>query len=320
MTRLLAVLLPLLLTGCFSQSPAPSVDRSPTAQSRVAAPTATPGGPGYYTVKKGDTLYRIALENGQDYKDIAAWNSITNPSSIKEGQVLRVAPPGSDNAGAVVAKPIATGSTVESRPLDKGAAPSSVASNDGVKREPKVNKEPYSDEAYSRLNKSGEGAGKAPEPVKQDSRPDSKPEPKPEPKPEAAPAAAVPAATAGADDVAWAWPSSGKLLAPYSESGNKGVDIGGKAGDAVLAASEGKVVYAGTGLRGYGQLVIVKHNNTFLSAYAHNQKILVKEGQQVSKGQKIAEMGNTDSETVKLHFEIRRQGKPTDPMAYLPKR
>ena len=93
-----------------------------------------------------------------------------------------------------------------------------------------------------------------------------------------------------------------------------------QAGDPVLAASDGKVVYAGSGLRGYGELVIVKHNATFLSAYAHNRKILVKEGQQVTKGQKIAEMGNTDSETVKLHFEIRKQGKPIDPMLYLPKR
>jgi lipoprotein NlpD len=110
------------------------------------------------------------------------------------------------------------------------------------------------------------------------------------------------------------------VVAPYSEAGNKGLDFGGRVGDPVLAAGDGKVVYAGAGLRGYGELVIVKHNATFLSAYAHNRRILVKEGQQVTRGQKIAEMGNTDSDAVKLHFEIRKQGKPIDPLLYLPKR
>ena len=297
----LAALPLMVLSGCGSQAPAPVVERStPTATSAAAAPV----GKGYYTVKKGDTLYRIALENGQDYKDVAAWNNMTNPGSIKEGQVLRVAPPGADNGAAGTAtKPVAVASAVESRPLD---APPVAASNDGVRREPKVNKEPYSDEAYARYNRSGDSAKPA------DSKPEPKAEPKVEPKPEAV--------TAGPDDVAWAWPNNGKLLAPYSESSNKGLDIGGRAGDAVLAAGDGKVVYAGSGLRGYGQLVIIKHNNTFLSAYAHNQKILVKEGQQVSRGQKVAEMGSTDSDGVKLHFEIRRQGKPVDPMIYLPKR
>ena len=142
------------------------------------------------------------------------------------------------------------------------------------------------------------------------SGPVAKTEAKPEP----------PAAAAGPDDVAWMWPSSGKIVGQYSESGNKGLDFSGRAGDAVLAAAEGKVVYAGSGLRGYGELVIVKHNATFLSAYAHNRKILVQEGQQVTRGQKIAEMGSTDSDGVKLHFEIRRQGKPVDPLQYLPRR
>ncbi|MBK7416328.1 MAG: peptidoglycan DD-metalloendopeptidase family protein [Dechloromonas sp.] len=113
---------------------------------------------------------------------------------------------------------------------------------------------------------------------------------------------------------------NGKLTAPYSESGNKGVDLSGKLGDPVLAAADGKVVYAGAGLRGYGELVIIKHNATYLSAYAHNRKILVKEKDQVTRGQKIAEMGNSDADAVKLHFEIRKQGKPIDPAPYLPKR
>ena len=130
----------------------------------------------------------------------------------------------------------------------------------------------------------------------------------------------APTASSGEDDVAFIWPSSGTLLAGFDEARNKGYDIGGKAGDPVLAAAEGRVVYAGAGLRGYGNLIILKHNNTFLTAYAHNQSLLVKEDQAVRRGQKIAEMGSTDADRVKLHFEIRRQGKPVDPVRYLPSR
>lgn len=307
MIRVISLILPsLLLAGCFSQQPAPTVDRSSTAQSRASA---QPTGPGYYTVKRGDTLYRIALENGQDHRDIAAWNNLVTPFTIREGQVLRVAPPvAAENAGAVLAQPIVAG-TIESRSLDQPAGSAPVvpaAPNGSLKREPKVGKEPYSDEAYARLNQIAEPSAKPAVPAV---------EPKPEVKPEIAPTAA-----AGPDDVPWMWPVPAKVVAPFSDSGNKGLDFAGKAGDPVLAAGDGKVVYAGAGLRGYGELVIVKHNATFLSAYAHNRKILVKEGQQVARGQKIAEMGNTDADSVKLHFEIRKQGKPVDPAQYLPKR
>ena len=136
----------------------------------------------------------------------------------------------------------------------------------------------------------------------------------------AAPAATPPAAAGNEDDMPFIWPSSGPLLAGFDEARNKGYDIGGKAGDPVLAAADGRVVYAGAGLRGYGNLVILKHNNTYLTAYAHNQTLLVKEDQNVKRGQKIAEMGSTDTDRVKLHFEIRRQGKPVDPVRYLPSR
>jgi lipoprotein NlpD len=132
---------------------------------------------------------------------------------------------------------------------------------------------------------------------------------------------ATPAATASGDeDVGWIWPAQGSLIAGFDEAKNKGLDIGGKAGDSVLAAADGRVVYAGAGLRGYGNLIILKHNNTYLTAYAHNRTLLVKEDQSVQKGQKIAEMGNSDADRVKLHFEIRRQGKPVDPARYLPAR
>jgi lipoprotein NlpD len=143
-------------------------------------------------------------------------------------------------------------------------------------------------------------------------------EPKPEPKPPA-PAAPAPATAGDGDALDWSWPAKGKIIAGFSETANlKGIDIAGSAGQAVNASAAGRVVYAGTGLRGYGKLIIIKHNATFLSAYAHNREILVKEGQQVARGQKIAEMGNTDADQVKLHFEIRRQGKPMDPTKYLP--
>jgi lipoprotein NlpD len=141
-------------------------------------------------------------------------------------------------------------------------------------------------------------------------------EPRPEPKPEPKPA---PAADEEDDRLEWLWPATGKIVTGFSDTANlKGIDIAGKAGQPVIASAAGKVVYAGTGLRGYGKLVIVKHNNSYLSAYAHNKDLLVKEGQQVTRGQKIAEMGNTDSDEVKLHFEIRKLGKPVDPIKYLP--
>lgn len=294
----------LLLAGCMSQQPAPSVDRSGAVQSRGAAP-AQPSGPGYYTVKRGDTLYRIALEHGQDYREVAAWNNISTLSTIREGQILRIAPPGAPEVvEGVKASPVAIGGGIETRSLDSSAPAAAGTPGDGVKREPRAGKEPYSDEAYARLNNT---AG-----PKADVKPEAAPAP--------APVAPAPSAAQGPDDVPWIWPTSARVSAPYSDSGNKGLDFAGKAGDPVLAAGDGKVVYSGNGLRGFGELVIVKHNATYLSAYAHNRKILVKEGQQVSRGQKIAEMGNTDADSVKLHFEIRKQGKPVDPALYLPKR
>lgn len=133
-------------------------------------------------------------------------------------------------------------------------------------------------------------------------------------------ASPTPPAASGDEDVGWIWPAQGTLIAGFDEAKNKGLDISGKAGDSVLAAADGRVVYAGAGLRGYGNLIILKHNNTYLTAYAHNRTLLVKEDQSVQKGQKIAEMGNSDADRVKLHFEIRRQGKPVDPARYLPPR
>lgn len=306
---LLSAFLCVCLAGCASHTPAPVVERAPTpmpppADVNAKAPAAlTPGKDGY-VVKKGDTLYSIALDHRLDYKELAAWNDLENPNRIRVGQLLRIVAPGEPAATApvAVAVPIVGAGVVEKRALE--------ASSDSLKREPKAGKEPYSDEAYARALQTQSAPAQL---AKAEPRLELKSESKIEPRGEAKP-------LEGSAESAWLWPANGKLLAAFNETTNKGLDIGGKAGDPVVAVSDGKVVYSGTGLRGYGQLVIVKHSAELLSAYAHNSKILVKEGQSVSRGQKIAEMGNTDADQVMLHFEVRRQGKPVDPLKYLPGR
>jgi len=296
--RFVAVLFALALSACATKMPAPVVERAgtPSGLESAAAPL--------YTVKKGDTLYSIALEQGVNYRDLAAWNYIDDPARIRVGQQLRVRPPAPPAAsdGSAVTQPIASGAPiVEQRPLDGGAAPVAPAASSQLKTEPRAGKLPYSEQTLALA----QGVPTASEPAANVAPP---------------PAVAKESAPADPDDVPWIWPSSGKLIGQFSESGSKGIDIAGRAGDPVIAAGDGKVVYSGSGLRGYGKLLIVKHNATFLSAYAHNRALLVKEGQAVSKGQTIAEMGDSDSDHVKLHFEIRRQGKPVDPLKYLPRR
>jgi lipoprotein NlpD len=314
------------LAGCASTPPAPVAEgqapariEAPVAPKLAAKPAAA--GEKLYTVKKGDTLLSIARDHGVDHRDLAAWNGIDDPARIKIGQSLRVAPPGAAAAapaGAAEVRPIALGGPVASRSLD-GAAPTQTpppvpAEADKFKRSPKGGKLPYSEENLARL-KAEEGvptqAAAAPAPAVAAEKP-----------PVEKPAAPAPAAE-GAGEIDWAWPAGGKLIGTFSEGGaesNKGIDIAGKLGEPVLSAAAGKVVYAGSGLRGYGNLVIVRHNAAFLSAYAHNSRILVKEGQTISRGQKIAELGNSDADQPKLHFEVRHQGKPVDPLKYLPAR
>ncbi|MEO8752842.1 MAG: peptidoglycan DD-metalloendopeptidase family protein [Casimicrobiaceae bacterium] len=294
-------------------APAPALSPPPASDADARPPT--------YTVKRGDTLYQIALDHGLDYKEFAAWNGLENPNLIRIGQVLRVTAPGDMSAttsSGVVTTPLKTTAPVTAASPGAAtapAAPSSVVSSsrnaDNYKSAPKAIKEPYSEQAMRDVARS---AQETPEPV-------ASVAPATSPKPEA-PRAGAPAAATEADDedkLDWAWPAKGKIVVAFSETANlKGIDIAGTAGDPVIATAAGKVVYVGNGLRGYGKLVIVKHNKTWLSAYAHNREILVKEGQQVTRGQRIAEMGNTDADQVKLHFEIRRLGKPVDPARYLP--
>lgn len=253
--------------GAVPGKPAPAaIEPVPAAVVKPLPGSENQGKPGYYTVKPGDTLIRIALDHGQGARDIARWSGVENPNRIEVGQVLRVEPP---VGNGVVAKPVIQSSVA---PVPNAAVSASAASKPAV-------------------------AAVLPGAV-------------------VTPAAAV----AGEDEIAWIWPTSGAVLAGFDEVKNKGLDIGGAAGDPVLAAADGRVVYVGAGLRGYGNLIILKHNNTYLTAYAHNQTLLIKEDQSVRKGQKIAEMGSSDADRVKLHFEVRRQGKPVDPAKYLPVR
>ncbi len=296
-----------LLAGCQTLSKAPVVERStdnvpaeaPKSADKPAKPADTRG---TYVVKKGDTLYRIALDHGQSYSDIVTWNNLKNPNDIKVDQVLRVIPPdGTAQTGSVN-----VGSGVEVRPL----TPVPAANN---KTGPRGDKKPYSDANLAELQKADGTAAPATVVAANIPKPDTPPIVAPVVKPAEPPAS-------DADAVDWMWPSDGKVIATFDEAKNKGLDISGKLGQAVLAAGAGKVMYAGSGIRGYGNLVIIKHSSNLLSAYAHNKAILVKEGDAISKGQKIAEMGSSDSDAVKLHFEIRQQGKPVDPSRFLPGR
>ncbi|MYM94267.1 peptidoglycan DD-metalloendopeptidase family protein [Duganella vulcania] len=308
-SNLLALSFALALLSACTTTPnqAPVVDRSPPPPVKPATPSETAqiarDERGLYTVKKGDTLIRIALEYGQNYRDLVTWNNLSNPNDIKVDQVLRVLPPDSASNG------VQTGAIVMP-PVDKTPPPPPVVK----KTEPKGEKKPYSESALAELQRAdGNGNGKAEASVR--------PAPAPSPAVTAAPpAAAAVAASAEDEKLSWMWPSEGRVVATFDEGKNKGVDIAGKAGQQVVAAGAGKVMYAGSGIRGYGNLVIVKHSNSLLSAYAHNRTIVVKEGQSVNKGQMIAEMGDSDADSVKLHFEIRQQGKPVDPSRFLPNR
>jgi lipoprotein NlpD len=283
-----------LLSACSTTSTlAPVVDRTESA--RVVT-----NEPGMHTVKKGDTLYRIALDNGQNHRDLVTWNRLSDANDIKVGQVLRVVPPEGDALATQTPPGVQTSAV---------AMPPDTASSNAQtpkKSTPRGDKQPYSDATLAQLQ-----------------RPDGAPATgaKPVTAPAPAPVApVVPSAVAGNEKMSWIWPSAGKVVGTFDEGKNKGIDIAGKAGQQVIAAGAGKVMYAGSGIRGYGNLVIVKHSNSLLSAYAHNRSIVVKEGQSVDQGQMIAEMGDSDSDTVKLHFEIRQQGKPVDPSKFLPVR
>lgn len=284
--RWCALLPALAVAACTSQRPAPVADRS----GRTPATAAPAGGPavvrsakdGIYVAQRGDTLQNVALAFGVDQKDLARWNAIAEPGVLIPGQTLRVTPP----ADVATVSPITRGGQVEVRPLPPPGAstPGSTAPLPPAALPPT-------------------GPSPAIPPVA--ASPPTAP-----PEPSRAPSSSLP----------WLWPTSGKVIETFDDPRNKGIDIAGNEGAPVQAAADGEVVYVGSAVRGYGNLVIVRHGDDFITAYAHNRKVLVAEKQSVKRGQPIAELGRSDADRPKLHFEIRHQGKPVDPLKYLPAR
>lgn len=302
-----------MLSGCASRmapapiesrtipgASAPSIKRAgggPAAPSAPAAPAAPATRPsaeassslapdGFYRIKRGDTLIGISLDHGVSWRDLASWNQIDNPNLIEVDQLIRVRPP-------AVTAPASAARNQETRPMEvrpigpMASAPTSPPAVGG----------PAAPPVPGAGNTAASGAGT-----------------------QGGPGAVAPRPPVAADTITLSWPGRGQVITQFADPGYKGIALSGAEGDPVLAAGDGRVVYSGSGLRGYGNLVIVKHEGDFLTAYAHNRSILVSEGQTVKRGQKIAELGKTDSEIPKLHFEVRRAGKPVDPMKYLAQR
>lgn len=278
-----------LTAGCASRTSAPVRDGT-------APPGATTSAErkGIHVVRPGETLLSVSRQYGVSVRDLVAWNNLAKPDQISVGQELRVAP---DDGSVVQVIPIT------SEPAIVPVLPQTPATPGvEIKQEPRGGKLPYSDEAWAKLQRPGDPAVAGPKPP---ATPDAPPLPGP--------------------DGEWLWPVKGKIVVGFDEPiagdaklRNKGIDIAGTPGTPVLASAGGKVVYSGSGLRGLGKLVIIKHDANYLTAYAHNQQLLVKEAETVTKGQKIAELGSTDADRPKLHFEIRKQGQPVDPLKYLP--
>ncbi|HSD39706.1 MAG TPA: peptidoglycan DD-metalloendopeptidase family protein [Rhodocyclaceae bacterium] len=356
LTCLQPLLLAAILTACASSAPAPVETRDTSrttgavgpvvSSSSSAASAATGARSGYYVVKKGDTLYSIAMENGRSYRDVAAWNNIDNPAQIAVGQELRLQPPEAPGASSSGTRPVIV-PRIESHPIDQSvptatqsssaagsaasalpAAGSTTSANAaGIVSEPRGGRVPYSDKAWKDLQAAALAQSEPKAAPTSSSAPVTEVKPvvgsasAPLPAPANSAPAAVDNATKTSDDgIEWSWPSVGKVIGTFNDSSNKGVDIAGAIGDPVVAAASGKVIYAGSALRGYGNLVIIQHAAQYTSVYAHNKEILVKENQSVQKGQKVAVMGDSDADRPKLHFEVRKQGKPADPLKYLPTR
>jgi len=287
-----------LLVGCAAQAPAPieqkgsgrTASQVPARPPLERAPRARTAAPDTYRVQHGDTLYSIAFRFGLDHQQIALWNNLDNPNRIIVGQSLRLKPTSSAPGTAVaraapapVAMPAATPAPLAAAPI---SPPTAAASPEGT-----------------RSTAVSPAAGNA---IAASANVTS-------------PAVALGGSRA-VSGVNWTWPASGKTRRAVAASGSEGLEIMGARGQPVVAAAAGQVVYSGNGLRGYGQLIIIKHNDTFLSAYAHNEKLLVTEGTRVNAGQQIAQMGNSEAPEVMLHFEIRKSGKAVSPLQFLPQR
>lgn len=315
----------LALSGCAIYGPAPVTERSSpspqikpkpkpeTVSMRPAPHPIVASSTGLYTVQKGDTLYGIAFANNLDHRDLAAWNNLASADVIRVDQVLRLsAPAGAATGGQTANKGVEIQALKSELPVQ--AKP---LSDPPLLRDPQAVLLPYSEANWAQANASA--ARPAPPPVV---KVEPATPPTESPLVVATPSQSGPTTPPGSTQPGaaeeWLWPAKGVLKGRFGDGGGKGIDIVGERNTPVVAVASGRVVYSGSGLRGYGRLLIIKHPGEFLSAYAHNQGMLVKEGDTVSAGQKIALMGDSDADRVKLHFEVRQYGRPLDPMKYLP--
>ncbi|TAL90791.1 MAG: LysM peptidoglycan-binding domain-containing protein [Rhodanobacter sp.] len=278
------------------------------SQARSAMPARTPIPGGSYVVAKGDTLYSIAFRKGVDFRDLAQWNGIAAPYTIWPGQRLTLSPPSLVAAsGKVVASSHSVApaapvfQSVDGAQSASSTAPSSAHATGAVPTAP-APPSPAKSASVETVPVAGVSTIRSPPAI-----------------PASRPGAAGAVRVAGG--VNWRWPVNGSLISRFNRGDAiPGIEIAGQPGEPVRAAAAGVVVYSGNGLVGYGELVIIKHNDSFLSAYGHNRKRLVKEGQQVTAGQPIAEMGSTGATRNELEFQIRKDGNPVDPLSYLPSR
>ncbi|WP_266002080.1 peptidoglycan DD-metalloendopeptidase family protein [Microbulbifer thermotolerans] len=285
---LIVVLLALLLSSCATP-PAPTASLQQPPSIKIQ----------HHIVSRGETLYSIAWRYGKDYRELAAINGIPAPYNIYPGQRLRL-------TGRPVVKVVSTAPKASKT----SQAKVSKTSRTKVSKTSQVAKvtSPVSSTATKRQSSSAKKTKTVAKTTKTNKK-------------SLTPAKSTKAtARVSKSSIRWQWPAKGKVISRFRKGDplRKGVDIAGEKGDSVVAAADGTVIYAGSALRGYGKLLIVKHSNEFLSAYAHNHKLLVKEGGKVKAGQRIAELGSSGTDRNKLHFEIRRNGQPVDPLAYLP--
>ena len=291
---LVLVILALSLSGCaslFKKHEATTEESGKSAESKQHAPLQPVEYP-LYRVKAGDTLYGISLRFDKDYRDLARINKLDEKSRIYVDQVLHLE---STDASEKPAIPTAV------KPLEKGAAEVVVKNTDtkSSQKNPLKTKDKIKTQTGVVVADGKSAATVAKNP----------------------PSVSSPVQASGkSGSLKWSWPVSGQVLKRFSNEGvgSKGIDIAGTRGDAVKASADGVVVYAGEGLVGYGKLIILRHNDEYITAYAHNDKLIAAEGQKVKQGQTIAELGSTGADRDKLHFEIRFQGKPVDPMTLLP--
>lgn len=306
--RWAAVALTLLLTACGVAPRAVVVDRGGQERGAGRSNTAQHDSGRVHVVQRGDTLYSIAFRHSLEYRQVAAWNGIGEPYTIYPGQRIRLSPP-----GRAVAQ--------------SGSRPAANAGAGGDARPPSTATPTTGGSAIRPADPASSGAGASTPPATPPAGGGAQPPSTPAstagtPAPVTAQPAPKPPASAPSGPVRWQWPTAGQIVGRFvaGDPTRQGLSIAGNPGQPVHAAGDGVVVYSGSGLIGYGELVIIKHNDEFLSAYGHNRKRLVGEGEQVRAGQQIAEMGRSGAARDMLHFEIRRSGRPVDPLAHLPAR